>query len=35
MPTPRYRLQVRELAALELFDRCVAVLPGYLDTGTQ
>ncbi len=33
MPTPRYRLQVRELAAHELFDRCVAVLPGYLATG--
>ena len=35
VPTPRYRLQVRELAAHELFDRCVAVLPGYLDTGSQ
>lgn len=35
MPTPRYRLQVRELAAHELFDRCVAVLPGYLDAGSR
>ena len=33
MPTPRYRLQVRELAANELFERCVAVLPGFLDHG--
>ena len=31
--TPRYRLQVRELAANELFERCSAVLPGFLDTG--
>lgn len=28
--TPRYRLQVRELAANELFERCAAVLPGFL-----
>ena len=35
MPTPRYRLQVRELAANELFERCVAVLPGYLDDGAR
>ena len=33
LPTPRYRLQVRELAANELFERCVAVLPSYLDDG--
>ena len=31
MATPRYRLQVRELAAHELFERCAAVLPGFLD----
>ena len=35
LPTPRYRLQVRELAAHELFERCVAVLPGYLATGSR
>ena len=35
MPTPRYRLQVRELAAHELFERCVAVLPGFLDAGSR
>ena len=29
--TPRYRLQVRELAANELFERCAAALPGFLD----
>ena len=29
MPTPRYRLQVRELAAHELFERCLGVLPGF------
>ena len=29
--TPRYRLQVRELAANDLFKRCAAVLPGFLD----
>ena len=33
-PMPRYRLQVRELAANELFERCVAVLPGYLENGS-
>ena len=33
MATPRYRLQVRELAANELFERCSAVLPGFLDSG--
>ena len=33
VPTPRYRLQVRELAANELFDRCASVLPGFLDHG--
>ena len=27
---PRYRVQIRELAATELFKRCVAVLPGFL-----
>ena len=32
-PTPRYRLQVRELAANELFERCASVLPGFLDHG--
>ena len=32
MATPRYRLQVRELAAHELFERCVSVLPGFLDS---
>ena len=31
IPTPRYRLQVRELAANELFERCAAVLPDFLD----
>lgn len=30
-PTPRYRMQVRELAANELFERCAAVLPGFLE----
>ena len=29
--TPRYRLQVRELASNELFERCAAALPGFLD----
>ncbi len=29
--TPRYRLQVRELAANELFKRCAAALPGFVD----
>ena len=33
IPTPRYRLQVRELAANDLFERCTAVLPGFLDHG--
>ena len=33
IPTPRYRLQVRELAANELFERCAAVLPDFLDHG--
>ena len=33
IPTPRYRLQVRELAANELFERCAVVLPGFLDHG--
>ena len=33
MATPRYRLQVRELAAHELFERCAQVLPGFLDAG--
>ncbi len=28
--TPRYRLQVRELAATELFERCAKALPGFL-----
>jgi len=32
---PRYRLQVRELAAVELFERCAKVLPGFLDTGSR
>ena len=27
---PRYRVQIRELVANELFKRCVAVLPGFL-----
>lgn len=31
IPTLRYRMQVRELAANELFERCVALLPGFLD----
>jgi len=35
MPTPRYRLQVRELAAHELFERCATVLPGFLGTGSR
>lgn len=35
MPTPRYRLQARELAANELFERCSAVLPGFLDSGSR
>ena len=35
MPTPRYRLQVRELAAHELFERCTAVLPGFLGSGSR
>ena len=34
IPTPRYRLQVRELAANELFERCASVLPGFLDHGS-
>ena len=29
-PTPRYRLQVRELAANELFSQCMAEMPGFL-----
>ena len=33
IPTRRYRLQVRELAANELFERCASVLPGFLDHG--
>ncbi len=33
IPTPRYRLQVRELAANELFERCAAFLPDFLDQG--
>lgn len=32
MATPRYRLQARELAANELFERCAAALPGFLDS---
>ncbi len=32
MATPRYRLQARELAANELFERCSAALPGFLDS---
>ena len=35
IPTPRYRLQVRELAANELFERCASVLPGFLDHGRE
>lgn len=35
MPTPRYRLQARELAANELFERCAAHLPGFLDNENQ
>lgn len=35
MPTPRYRLQVRELAAHELFERCIEVLPDFLGAGKQ
>ena len=35
IPTPRYRLQVRELAANELFERCVAFLPGFLGSGSR
>ena len=35
IPTPRYRLQVRELAAHELFQRCAAVLPGFLGSGSR
>ena len=35
VPTPRYRLQVRELAAHELFERCAAVLPGFLGAGSR
>lgn len=33
IPTPRFKVQVRELAANELFERCVSVLPGFLDHG--
>jgi len=33
IPTPRYRLQVRELAANELFERCASALPDFLDHG--
>ena len=33
IPTPRYRLQVRELAANELFERCASALPGFFDHG--
>lgn len=33
--TPRYRLQVRELAANVLFERCLAVLPGFLGAGDR
>ena len=29
-PTPRYRLQVRELAANDIFERCAAIIPGFL-----
>ena len=29
--TPRYRVQLRELAGHELFKRCAAALPGFLD----
>ena len=35
MATPRYRLQVRELAAHDLFERCASVLPGFLDGGNR
>ena len=35
IPTPRYRLQVRELAAHELFQRCAAVLPDFLGSGSR
>ena len=35
VPTPRYRLQVHELAANELFERCAAFLPGFLDQGSR
>ena len=35
MATPRYRLQVRELAAHELFERFASVLPGFLDSEGQ
>ena len=33
--TPRFRLQVRELAAHELFQRCAAVLPDFLGSGSR
>ena len=35
LATPRYRLQVLELASNELFERCAAVLPGFLDDGER
>lgn len=31
VPTPRYRLQVRELASHAVFERCIEVLPGFAD----
>ena len=31
--TPRYRLQVLELASNEIYERCAAMLPGFLDDG--
>ena len=35
LATPRYRLQVLELASNELFERCAAALPGFLDDGER
>ncbi len=35
MATPRYRLQVRELATHELFRLCASVLPDFLDDGDR
>ena len=31
--TPRYRLQVRELASNEIYERCAAMLPNFLGDG--